>query len=75
MGQYRDEKLLNKIVAKIKKLRTQHDITLDQFYTETNVHISRIESSKANISVSTMNKICERFGMTLHEFFKDIDKY
>lgn len=70
MGQYRDEILLNKIVARLKKLREQHGVTLEQFLLDTNINISRIESAKSNISVSTMNAICQYFNLTMEQFFK-----
>jgi len=72
MAQLRDKELLDKIVTKIKKLRMQHNVTLEKFYLETNVNISRIESSKANMSVSTLNAICKYFGITLQDFFKGL---
>lgn len=72
MGQIRDEILIQKIVDKIKKLRAQHEVTLEQFYNDTNINISRIESSKANISISTLNAICKYFKISLSEFLKGI---
>jgi transcriptional regulator with XRE-family HTH domain len=70
MAQLRDEILIKKIVEKIKKLRAQHGVTLEQFYYDTNIHLSRIESSKVNISVSTLNAICQYFKISLSEFLK-----
>jgi transcriptional regulator with XRE-family HTH domain len=70
MGQLRDEILLEKVVERIKKLREKHGITLEQFYNDTNIHISRIESSKANVSLSTLNAICKYFKISLSEFLK-----
>jgi transcriptional regulator with XRE-family HTH domain len=70
MAQFRDEILIEKIVDKIKKLRQQRRVTLEQFYNDTNINLSRIESAKANVSVSTLNKICEYFNLTLSEFLK-----
>lgn len=72
MSQLRDEIVIQKIVDKIKKLRAQHDITLEQFYNDTNINISRIESSKANMSVSTLSAICKYFKISLSEFLKGI---
>lgn len=72
MAQLRDEILIQKVVDKIKKLREQHGVTLEQFYNDTNIHLSRIESSKVNISISTLNAICKYFKITLTEFFKSI---
>lgn len=72
MSQFRDEIVIQKIVEKIKKLRAQHDITLEQFYNDTNINLSRIESSKANISVSTLSAICKYFKISLSEFLKGV---
>lgn len=72
MAQLRDPILIQKVVDKIKKLRQQNGITLEQFYNDTNIHLSRIESSKVNISISTLSAICKYFGLSLAEFFKGI---
>ena len=72
MSQLRDEIVIQKIVDKLKKLRAQHDITLEQFYNDTNINISRIESSKANISVSTLSAICKYFKISLSELLKGV---
>ncbi len=70
MAQIRDEELIEKIVEKIKRLREQHGVTLEQFYNDTNIHLSRIESAKVNISISTLNMICKYFNLSLSEFLK-----
>jgi len=74
MAQLRDEILLDKIAAKIKKLRKDNGTTLEQFFNDTNIHLSRIEHSKANISISTLKTVCTYFNISLHEFFRDVDK-
>jgi transcriptional regulator with XRE-family HTH domain len=70
MAQLRDEVLIKKVIEKIKKLREQQGVTLEQFYNDTNIHLSRIESSKVNISLSTLGSICKYFKISLSEFFK-----
>lgn len=72
MPQIRDEILLVKIAEKIKKLRASKGLTLEEFYNDTGIHLARIESSKANISVSTLNAICKYFEITIRDFFKGI---
>ena len=72
MAQLRDEILIQKVVDKIKKLREQQGVTLEQFYHDTNIHLSRIESSKVNMSVSTLNAICKYFKIPISEFLKGI---
>jgi transcriptional regulator with XRE-family HTH domain len=70
MAQLRDEMLLTKVVEKIKKLREQRGISQEKFYNDTNINIARIESTKANMSISTLNAICKYFNLTVSEFLK-----
>jgi len=72
MGQLRDEILIQKVIDKIKKLREQHGVTLEQFYNDTNIHLSRIESSKVNVSISTLSAICKYFKISMSEFLKGV---
>lgn len=74
MPQLRDDLLLEKISEKIKSLRKAKGVTLEEFFNDTNIHLSRVEHSKANITVSTLKHICTYFNISLHDFFKDIDR-
>jgi transcriptional regulator with XRE-family HTH domain len=71
MPQLQDRVLIRRISSKIKEIRTLKGITQEQFYNDTGIHIARIESGKANISVSTLNFICQYFNIKLEDFFKD----
>lgn len=70
MAQLRDEVLLKKVVDKIKKLREQREISQEKFYNDTNINIARIESTKANMSISTLQAICKYLGISASEFLK-----
>ena len=70
MGQIRDQELLDKIALRIKRLREEKGVTQEAFYYETGIHLARIESTKSNISVSTLKAICDQFGISLIEFFE-----
>ena len=72
MAQLRDEVLLKKVVDKIKKLREQREISQEKFYNDTNINIARIESTKANITISTLQAICKYLNVTLSDFFKSM---
>lgn len=73
MAQIKNKILLKKIAQKIKNLREIHDITQEDFYNDTNIHIGRIETAKSNISVSTLDAICKYFKISLVEFFEGIN--
>ena len=64
--------LLLKIAQRIKQLREEKDISQDLFYIDTDIHIARIETGKLNIRVSTLQDICEYFGISLSDFFKEM---
>ena len=72
MARYRDHILLDKITTKIKKLRAQKGVTLQEFYNDTNIHLARIESERRDISISNLNVICKYFDITLSEFLKNM---
>ena len=72
MGQIKNKALLRKIAQKIKALREQRGITQEAFYHDTSIHIERIETAQANITVSTLDAICKYFKISLKEFFEEI---
>jgi len=74
MGQYKDDILLRKMAMEIKRLRSGKQMTQDAFYYDTNVHIARIETGKVNPSISTIKVICDYFGISMVEFFQNVDK-
>lgn len=68
--QYRDNILLKKIAKRVKELRAERGLSqLDVVY-NTEINIVRVESGEANVSVSTIKKLCNYFGVTLEDFFK-----
>jgi len=67
-----NQELLDKIAKRIKQLREEKGISQDTFYIDTDIHIARIEVGKVNITVSTLQDICDYFEIGLSDFFKDI---
>lgn len=65
--------LLVKIAQRIKQLRIDKGISQETFYIDTDIHIARIETGKANITVSTLNDICQYFNISLSDFFATIE--
>jgi len=72
MGRFYDKVLVDKIVIKIKKLREQNQVTLQEFYNDTGIHLARIESEKRDLPISTLKRICEYFNVSLSEFLKGL---
>ena len=67
-----NRELLLKIAKRIKQLREEKGISQDVFYIETDIHIARIETGRLNITVSTLQDICNYFEISLSEFFMEI---
>lgn len=74
MGQLRDTKLLKKIALVIKELREENGLTQEDVYNEINIHIGRIETSKANLTVSTLSALCRFFKIKLSEFHRRVEE-
>jgi len=73
MGQIHNKYLLQKIAQRVKMLREKHGVTQEVFYFDTNIHIGRIETSKVNITISTLDAICQYFNTNLEEFFQGFE--
>lgn len=74
MGQLRDTQLLQKIAIVIKQLREDQGLSQEDVYNDTNIHIGRIETAKANLSVSTLSALCKYFKLPLSEFHRKIEQ-
>ena len=73
MSQLRDSKLLQKIAIVIKQLRDEKGISQEEVYNDINIHIGRIETAKANLSVSTLAALCKYFNISLSEFHRRME--
>ena len=74
MTQIRDPQLLRQVAKQIKKLRAENQVTQDMLFHKTNIPIGRVESGKINISISTLNSICNYFDISLSEFFFELEE-
>lgn len=68
----KNQQLLNTMAKRIKALREASNLTQEEFYNDTGIHISRIETARRNMSVSTLDAICKYFKISLKEFFEDM---
>lgn len=70
LGYTRNKKLLKKTSLRIKELRALKGVTQEDFYNDTGINISRIERAINDVSLSTLERICEYFDIPLKDFFK-----
>ena len=66
---WRDTTLLEAIAGKLKELRVAKGVSQETVYEDTGIHICNIETARYNITVSTLSKLCNYYGITLKEFF------
>lgn len=69
MGDLYEERVMSSIRVALKKLRTERGVGIEDFYNDTGIHIGRIETSKSNITIITLHKICDYYEITLQDFF------
>ena len=74
MAQIRDRQLLQKIAVVLKELRDENELTQDDVFDATSIHIGRIETARANVTVSTMSRRCQYFEISLSDFFTKVEK-
>ena len=72
MGNEGNPIFLIKLATRVKELRVKAKLTQEQAYNDTGVHFGRLESGRRDFSVSTLEKICEYFKISLVDFFKGI---
>lgn len=64
---------LLKIVFKFRILRRKTGQTQREVSKVTGQNIGNIEAGKLNINISTLDLLCKYYGLTIKEFFDDID--
>jgi transcriptional regulator with XRE-family HTH domain len=72
MGTEGNPKLLKKLANRIKELREKKGLTQEEVYNDSGIHVARLETGKRDFSVSTLEKICLYFEISLIDFFKGI---
>ena len=72
-AQLKDQKLLRSTVDGLKVLRKQRNLTQEDFYNDTGIHISRVETGRVNITLSTLKTILDYYQVPLSVFFQQIN--
>ena len=64
----KNKELLLTLANRLKQLRKQKNVTQEDVYNDTSIHVARIEQGKRDISFSTLCKLAEYFGVELNTF-------
>jgi transcriptional regulator with XRE-family HTH domain len=74
MAQLKDTILLKKIALMLKQIRQEKGLTQDEVFDATNIHIARIETGRANPSISTISTLCKYYNVKLSDFFRKVEE-
>lgn len=73
MGQLKNIELLAEISHGLKRLRVAKQLTQEQVFNDTGIHVARVETARNNISISTLDALCKYYGLTLKDFFDGLN--
>lgn len=69
----RNDEDLRKIIERLKALRREAGVTQREMREQTGLHVSEIEAGRKNISITSLDRICLYFHLTLEEFFEGLE--
>ena len=69
----RNNEILQKIAAKLRLLRLKAGLLQKTVSAETGLNMGHLEGARKNVTLTTLERLCEYYNITLDEFFKDID--
>ncbi|MBA9077076.1 helix-turn-helix domain-containing protein [Rufibacter quisquiliarum] len=69
MARLRNQRLIGAVAARVKQLREAKGVTLEVVFLDTGIHLARLEAGRANVTLSTLEAVCQYLGVTLEEFF------
>lgn len=67
------DEILLKIAAKLRLLRRKAGLLQTTVSVETGLNMGRLEGGRGNVTLTTLERVCQYYGITLDEFFKDIE--
>lgn len=69
----KDIALAKKLAERLKEVRKEKGITQENVRFDLNMNIGRVEIGENCISLPTLKRLCDYYGITLEEFFRGID--
>lgn len=70
----RNNEILQKIAAKLRLLRRKAGLLQKTVSgRKPGLNMGHLEGARKNVTLTTLERLCEYYNITLDEFFKDID--
>lgn len=70
--QRRNDILVEQVVERLKSIRRARGLTQESVRFDTDLNIGRIESGRHSISLTTLADLCDYYGVSLGDFFREI---
>jgi len=64
--------LIRRISLVLKQLREENNLTQQDVYYDTKIHIGRIEAFRVNLTVGTLIQLCNYYEISLLDIFKRV---
>lgn len=68
----KDIDLAKRLAERLKQVRRQKGFTQENVRFDLNMNIGRIEIGENCVSLPTLKRLCDYYGITLEEFFKGL---
>lgn len=69
----RNENLIKAVGLRFRQLREDRDLSQEKVLFQTGIHLSNIENGYKNITMGTLVELCFTYGITLKDFFQDLE--
>lgn len=64
---------LRELARRLKAIRQERHLTLQEVYNATGIHVSRIESSGLNVTLLTLAKLCQYYQVQLTSIVEGLE--
>ena len=65
---------IRKVNEELYQLRIECEMTHEKAYKSTRINVARIENSDRDITLATLGRLCELYGLSISEFFRRLNK-
>lgn len=69
----RNDKLIKAVGQKFRQLRELRGLSQEKVLFQTSIHLSNIENGHKNITFGTLVELCHTYGITLKDFFQELE--
>jgi transcriptional regulator with XRE-family HTH domain len=71
VSKQKSDRIIEFVAKRCKELRVNKKLTQLDVVNDTGMTISRIETGNMDITITTIQKLSDYYGITVAEFFKD----